>query len=548
MRAGSTLQVLRVCAFALLTASCAQAVPQQGTSPAEIFRRVRSSVVVLVAVDAKGEQIVQGSGFIVGPNLIATNHHVLSDTSGAYAVFADGQTEEVTGVVADSEAKDLLVVAVNTGKRPALQLGDELNLREGDRILALGAPRGLELSLTDGIVSSFRTVDEQFLIQATAPIAPGSSGGPLFDMKGRVVGITTSALSHSPGIYFSVGVSDLKRLLRSPQHVLTPGDWHKTAQGVLSNIQQLVDQHKYREAKIAFESVPIAARIDAAVLRLLAVTDYATGDRETAESIANTILRRDPTDELALKIIVGTAFWNRPKNPDLWRQRLIRLEAINPGAGWVLMAKAMDDFRAEKSDDALAKIQAAKKDSFPDAAPFSSLAAYYIARRQLAEAGKEINDGLAAFPDNSQLLSQQMFLSLMLHNFADARRSYSRLQELPEPSFEASFHSCLYYYAIDQPSAARSYCAEAANHEPDNATAQANYGWVALDLGDFSVANQQFRKAWGLLTRPSARVGQTQEVDLIWGLILSAYFTGNKSAAREMFQLLRGGGTRLDHG
>jgi tetratricopeptide (TPR) repeat protein len=348
MRAGSTLQVLRVCAFALLTASCAQAVPQQGTSPAEIFRRVRSSVVVLVAVDAKGEQIVQGSGFIVGPNLIATNHHVLSDTSGAYAVFADGQSEEVTGVVADSEAKDL-----------------------------------------------------------------------------------------------------------------------------------------------------------------------------------------------ALKIIVGTAFWNRPKNPDLWRQRLIRLEAINPGAGWVLMAKAMDDFRAEKSDDALAKIQAAKRDSFPDAAPFRSLAAYYIARRQLTEAGKEINDGLAAFPDNSQLLSQQMFLSLMLHNFADARRSYSRLQELPEPSFEASFHSCLYYYAIDQPSAARSYCAEAANHEPYNATAQANYGWVALDLGDFSVANQQFRKAWGLLTRPSARVGQTQEVDLIWGLILSAYFTGNKSTAREMFQLLR---------
>jgi hypothetical protein len=88
---------------------------------------------------------------------------------------------------------------------------------------------GLESSLTSGIVSGFRNVDEQFLIQTTAPIAPGSSGGPLFDSLGRVIGVTTSLLSDSPGIYFSIGASDVKRLLRTPNLISVPlAVWSQT--------------------------------------------------------------------------------------------------------------------------------------------------------------------------------------------------------------------------------------------------------------------------------------------------------------------------------
>jgi S1-C subfamily serine protease len=84
---------------------------------------------------------------------------------------------------------------------------------------ALGAPEGLQLAFTNGIVSSFRKSNTQFLIQTTAPIAHGSSGGPHFDKAGRVVGVTTSMLSDAPGIYFSVGIGDVRRLLRTPQGV-----------------------------------------------------------------------------------------------------------------------------------------------------------------------------------------------------------------------------------------------------------------------------------------------------------------------------------------
>src|SRR5262245_45689824 len=177
---------------------------------------MHSSVVVLLVFDRNSKPFGQGSGFVVAKDRVVTNHHVIEKASDALIVFADGTSESVEGVVADSPAHDLTILAVKTGTRSPLRLGDELSMRQGDAVYALGAPRGLESSITNGIVSGFRDVDEQFLIQTTAPIAPGSSGGPLFDSSGRVIGVTTSFFGDSPGIYFSIGANDIKRLLRTP--------------------------------------------------------------------------------------------------------------------------------------------------------------------------------------------------------------------------------------------------------------------------------------------------------------------------------------------
>jgi S1-C subfamily serine protease len=197
-------------------------------TPSQIFSRARPSVVVIVASDQKGQREALGSGFIVSTGRIATNHHVVEGMNEAYVVFSDGDVKPVSKVIADSTQQDLIILAVETGKRSALMFGDELSLQQGDSVYALGAPKGLELSFTNGIVSSFRKSNAQFLIQTTAPIAPGSSGGPLFDHTGSVVGVTASMLSDAPGIYFSVGIGDVKRLLRTPQGVALPFDeWAK---------------------------------------------------------------------------------------------------------------------------------------------------------------------------------------------------------------------------------------------------------------------------------------------------------------------------------
>jgi len=234
------LLVFVACANAQDTKS-AQEVAATGTStrtitahtnailtPSQIFSRARPSVVVIVASDQRGQREALGSGFIVSRGRIATNHHVVEGMNEAYVVFSDGDVKPVSKVVADSTQQDLIILAVETGKRSALMFGDELSLQQGDSVYALGAPKGLELSFTNGIVSSFRKSNAQFLIQTTAPIAPGSSGGPLFDRTGSVVGVTTSMLSDAPGIYFSLGIGDVKRLLRTRQGVALPFDeWAK---------------------------------------------------------------------------------------------------------------------------------------------------------------------------------------------------------------------------------------------------------------------------------------------------------------------------------
>lgn len=195
-------------------------------TPSQVFSRARPSVVVIVAADQNGQREALGSGFVVGYGRIATNHHVVEGMKEAYVVFSDGDVKPVSKVVADSGQQDLIVLGVETGNRAPLAFGDELSLQQGDTVYALGAPEGLELTFTNGIVSAFRKSDAQFLIQTTAPIAPGSSGGPLFDRTGRVVGVTTSLLAGAPGIYFSVGIGDLKRLLRTPEGIARPfGEW-----------------------------------------------------------------------------------------------------------------------------------------------------------------------------------------------------------------------------------------------------------------------------------------------------------------------------------
>jgi len=205
----------QVTCFGILLAAISSAMAQHSTpqTPATVFRESRSSIVLIVG--AGGDEVAQGSGFIIAKNRVLTNYHVIDGLSEAYARFADGRTVSVQGVVTADKSQDIAVLEVPTSGRPSLPLGDDIALREGDPVLALGAPRGLELTLTNGIVSAFRKSGGQFLIQNTAPIAPGSSGGPLLNSSGQAIGITSMQLTNTPGVYFSIGISQVRILLKA---------------------------------------------------------------------------------------------------------------------------------------------------------------------------------------------------------------------------------------------------------------------------------------------------------------------------------------------
>jgi S1-C subfamily serine protease len=214
--------ILQAALFGMPFVAISSAMAQHSTpqSPATVFRESRSSIVLIVG--AGGDEVAQGSGFIIAKNRVVTNYHVIEGLSEAYARFADGHTESVQGVVTADKSQDIAVLEVPTSGRPSLPLGDDIALREGDPVLALGAPRGLDLTLTNGIVSAFRNAGGQFLIQNTAPIAPGSSGGPLLNSSGQVIGITSMLLTNTPGVYFSIGISQVRALLKAPATASQP--------------------------------------------------------------------------------------------------------------------------------------------------------------------------------------------------------------------------------------------------------------------------------------------------------------------------------------
>jgi tetratricopeptide (TPR) repeat protein len=281
----------------------AQAKPT--TTPTAIYDRTHSSIVVIVTADKDDKPVGQGSGFIVARDRIATNHHVFEGAANAVVFYADGASVLVEGIFADSPARDLVILSAQTGSRSPLRLGNELSVRQGDAVYAIGAPQGLQLSITNGIVSGFRQVDEQFMIQSTAPIAPGSSGGPLFDSEGHVIGVTTSLLNGSPGIYFSIGAGDVSRLLRTPNAFVIPfASWsEKNATATKSEsspdveaVQKLINEKNYGPAKERLTGLLEKTPNDSSLHKMMGEVDLFQGDTKSALAHLKTALDAKPDD------------------------------------------------------------------------------------------------------------------------------------------------------------------------------------------------------------------------------------------------------------
>jgi hypothetical protein len=180
-----------------------QAFGVQALSPSQVFDKVKDSVVVVKTLDANGKAIGQGSGVLLPSGKIGTNCHVVKN--GASFLVGGGKQFASATLWGSDEDKDIcLLEAVGITGEPA-QLGQASRLKVGEPVYAVGAPRGLELSLSDGIVSQLRGGTPPF-IQTTAAISPGSSGGGLFDAEGRLVGFTTLYIEGGQSLNFAMPV------------------------------------------------------------------------------------------------------------------------------------------------------------------------------------------------------------------------------------------------------------------------------------------------------------------------------------------------------
>ena len=180
----------------------------------QIAQSTLPSVVLLVMEDSQGKTISQGSGFVVRDGIIATNRHVIDGAARGYARKVGEEARyNIRGIVASDVPRDLVMLSVEGLSAKPLPIGDSSKLAVGDTVYAVGNPRGMEGTFSNGIISSIRKLTDQTLLQITAPISPGSSGGPLVNSKGEVVGVVVATLAEAQNRNFAVSSEYLHKML-----------------------------------------------------------------------------------------------------------------------------------------------------------------------------------------------------------------------------------------------------------------------------------------------------------------------------------------------
>lgn len=211
------------------SASPGRLVTEEERNTVTVFREINTAVVHIVSkekVDLKFEEITPksgvGSGIVISPEgHILTNYHVIEDSNQIEVAFNDGQRTQAV-IVGTAPQLDLALLKVESKTIPltVARLGNSDELMVGQKVLAIGHPLDLHMTLSAGIVSSLnRTLEDLSLelkgriIQTDAAINPGSSGGPLVNSRGEVVGINTAIALGGQNVGFAIPINMAKKVL-----------------------------------------------------------------------------------------------------------------------------------------------------------------------------------------------------------------------------------------------------------------------------------------------------------------------------------------------
>ncbi len=206
-------------------------------SAEQIARQTLPSVVLIVCEDGKGDSSL-ASGFFVTPNVVVTNYHVIKGMVQGHVRSAASRNKNenwlITAILNFDEESDLALIRVPGASKsnlPVLSLTSNERESVGETIYALGNPEGLVGTISPGIISALRTLDNQPLIQVTAPISHGSSGGPIVNSAGEVVGVAQGSLSEGQNLNFAVPALLVSTLMAKTNMQITTSEteaWKKT--------------------------------------------------------------------------------------------------------------------------------------------------------------------------------------------------------------------------------------------------------------------------------------------------------------------------------
>jgi S1-C subfamily serine protease len=186
----------------------------------QLHKQAREAVFLLRVFDSSGEAFGGGTGFLVQQGLVATNHHVVESAARIEVVLGEEKTVEAAAIVAWDPENDLALLKLPSVERRPLSIESSRSLEPGDRVIVLGSPLGLSGTLSEGIVAALRphglgaeSEMSRPLLQITAPISPGSSGSPVLNAHGAVVGVAVAEMSGGQNLNFAIPSDSLIALI-----------------------------------------------------------------------------------------------------------------------------------------------------------------------------------------------------------------------------------------------------------------------------------------------------------------------------------------------
>ncbi|CAN5454315.1 hypothetical protein BH11BAC5_BH11BAC5_50640 [soil metagenome] len=179
----------------------------------EIAKTAISSTVSIIGLDRITQPLSYGSGFIIDDEFIATNIHVIEGSNSVYVLKNGEQTKyTVSGYVAIDYTNDLVILKVPNLHGTKINFGMQSFPEIGEKVYAVGNPKGLSGTFSEGIVSGIRDFKNNKVLQITSPISPGSSGGPVLNLAGQVIGIAFASFSSGQNLNFAIPIEYLINL------------------------------------------------------------------------------------------------------------------------------------------------------------------------------------------------------------------------------------------------------------------------------------------------------------------------------------------------
>jgi S1-C subfamily serine protease len=216
-RTATLLSTLAIVAAAPAAAQPRAQAPTATPTPREIAASAHASLLIVRALAADGDTVGLGTGFVISPDgLFLTNYHVIEEAAQLRVSLLDGGNWSQVSLVSADPVHDLALLRLPAQGLHALKLGSDMQMEVGDKVYVMGNPLGMSGTFSDGMVSGKRPVEGVSMLQITAPISAGSSGGPVMNERGEVIGVATFMVMGGQNLNMSVPIRYAQPLVASP--------------------------------------------------------------------------------------------------------------------------------------------------------------------------------------------------------------------------------------------------------------------------------------------------------------------------------------------